>query len=365
MRVLYDHQKFSTQRVGGITRYFAELFAHFSSDVTPVVSLKFNRNLYISGNGRLFPRKVYDYDFRHAGKSIVVAAADRVNRMYSEHDLRHLDYDIFHPTYYGCYFMKESIGRPVVVTVHDMIQEIYPDTFGRDIIEDKKRQIFAADHIVAVSQHTKDDILRFYPEIAPDRISVIRHGRPLDRISPSSDSWPDEYLLFVGKRDGYKNFLPFVKAVAPLMERRRKLRIICTGDAFKPYEVRELSLLPFADRVIRVGATDAQLKSLYMHARALVFPSLYEGFGLPILEAFGTGCPVCLSDASCFPEIAEDAAVYFDPSDAGAICDTVSRCICDEGLRRTLRERGSMRLKAFDWSQSAAELEKVYANLLS
>lgn len=364
MRVLYDHQKFSTQRVGGITRYFAELFAHFSSGVTPVVSLKFNRNLYISGHGELFPRKVYDYDFTHAGRSVVTAAADRVNRMYSEHDLRHLDYDIFHPTYYGCYFMKERVGRPVVVTVHDMIQEVYPDAFGRKIIEDKKRQIFTADHIVAVSQHTKNDILRFYPEIAPDRISVIRHGWSLGRTAPSSDSWPDEYLLFVGKRDGYKNFLPFVKAVAPLMESRRELRIICTGEAFKPYEVRELASLSYGDRVLRVGATDAQLMSLYVHAGALVFPSLYEGFGLPILEAFGAGCPVCLSDASCFPEIAEDAAVYFDPSDPESICAAVSRCFCDEGLRKTLKDRGYRRLKAFDWSRSAAALEKVYADLL-
>lgn len=365
MKVLYDHQKFSTQRVGGITRYFAELFEHFSSGVTPVVSLKFNRNIYISGNARLFPRKVYDYDFRHVGKSIVVAAADRVNRMYSEHDLRHQDYDIFHPTYYGCYFMKEDIGRPMVVTVHDMIQEIYPETFGSKIIEDKRRQIFAADHIVAVSQNTKDDILRFYPAIAPDKISVIWHGMALNGTSPSSDSWPDEYLLFVGKRDGYKNFLPFVRAVAPLMEHRNGLSIICAGDDFKPYELRELSALPFADRVIRVGATDAQLMSLYMHAKALVFPSLYEGFGLPVLEAFGAGCPVCLSDASCFPEIAEDAAVYFDPADPESICDAVSRCAYDEGLRKSLRDRGCMRLKAFDWSRSAAALERIYTGLLS
>lgn len=364
MRVLYDYQKFSTQRTGGITRYFSELFTHFGPDVDPVVSLRFNRNIYISGNDSLFLRKVSDYDFRFAGKSVLKAVVDRINRCYSVYDIRHCEYDIFHPTYYGCYFMSMDIGRPVVVTVHDMIQELFPDDFSEGIIADKRRQILGADHIVAVSENTKRDILSLYPQVSPEKISVIYHGASFADLRPAGCACPEKFILFVGRRDGYKNFRILLSALKPLLERDRDMGIVCAGEPFRHGEQRLIAESGLGGRVFSIGASDAQLLYLYSKAEAFVFPSLYEGFGLPILEAFRAGCPVCLADASCFPEIAEDAAIYFDPRDEVALLEAVTRCMEDRSLRGTLVRKGKERLRAFDWTASAASLGRVYASLI-
>lgn len=364
MRVLYDYQKFSTQRAGGITRYFAELFSHFSDNVTPLVSLKFNRNIYMSGKDSLFLRRVIDYDFRFRGKGLLIPVLDRINRAYSIHDLHKCCYDIFHPTYYGSYFIGKDAGRPVVVTIHDMIQELYPEDFSATVIMDKKKQIMAADRIVAVSENTRNDILRFYPEIDPGKIKVIYHGASFSGAEPERGVWPDRYILFVGRREGYKNFLNFMASVRPLLEKERDLYVVCAGEHLKAGEADAIRDMGLEGRVVTVRATDAQLVSLYREAQVFVFPSLYEGFGLPILEAFASGCPVCLSDASCFPEIAQDAALYFDPSDSASVCDTVSRCIHDTDMRRLLIRKGESRLAAFSWKESAYALEKVYSDLV-
>ena len=364
MRVLFDYQKFSSQRAGGITRYFAELFSHFSPEVEPVVSLKFNRNMYISGADGLFLRNVTDYDFRFRGRKVALAAVERINRAYSEYDIRHQDYDILHPTYYGCYLFDMKPGRPVVTTIHDMIQELYPGDFDRKIIRDKKRHIFESDHIVAVSENTKKDILALYPGIDPSKVSVIYHGTSFRNLEPEGGPWPARYLLLVGRRDGYKNFLPFVRDLLPLMEKEKDLKIVCAGEPLSSHEGRELAGMGLYDRVSTVRATDAQLLSLYMNAEAFVFPSLYEGFGLPVLEAFRAGCPVCLSDASCFPEVAGDAALYFTPGDSESVCDAVFKCLDNKYLCAKLVERGRKRLEMFDWKSSAETKKKVYRSLL-
>ncbi len=364
MKVLYDYQKFSTQKVGGITRYFAELFNAFSDNVVPYVSIRFNRNLYISGREDLFLHKVRDFDFNFRGRKFALAAVERLNRWCAMADLRNADYDIFHPTYYDTYYERAGIRAPVVVTVHDMIQELWPDVFGSRIIGLKKSQIFGSDHIVAVSENTKKDILNIYPEISPSKISVIYHGVSLHGVRPSDRPLPEKFILFVGKRDGYKNFIPLISALCPLFKADRELKLLCAGEKFKPYEITFLNENGLSDSVIQVDADDSMLLAMYSKARLFVFPSLYEGFGLPILEAFSAGCPVCLSDASCFPEIAEDAAVYFDPMDGDSILDAVGRCLSDEELRNKVIRKGRGRLGAFDWKRSAHSLENVYAGLL-
>ena len=364
MKVLYDYQKFSVQRAGGITRYFAELFDHFSSEVEPLVSLKFNRNIYISGRDDIFLRKVRNYDFRFRGSRVLTAAVDRINQFYSLYDLENCRYDIFHPTYYNCYFFDAGVDKPIVVTVHDMIQEIFPEEFSEEIILQKKRHILESDHIVAVSKNTKDDILKFYPQISPDKISVIYHGASFGMLVPEEFQVPEKYLLFVGRRDGYKNFLNFLSAIIPLLSSDPGLSIVCAGEDLKPYEKAFIAEHGISDRIFCSRVSDSRLLYLYMKAEAFVFPSLYEGFGLPVLEAFRAGCPICLSDASCFPEIAGDAAFYFDPSSSESILETVSRCLKDGYARKKAIERGYLRLRDFSWEKSASSLEKVYAGLL-
>ena len=119
-----------------------------------------------------------------------------------------------------------------------------------------------------------------------------------------------------------------------------------------------------ADSLVHIAANDAQMASLYRHALCFVFPSLYEGFGIPILEAFSNNCPVCLSNASCFPEVAGDAALYFAPHDAQSMCDTLREVIASETLREELRRRGSERIKDFSLQKMVQQTCDVYRNVL-
>ena len=119
-----------------------------------------------------------------------------------------------------------------------------------------------------------------------------------------------------------------------------------------------------SDSIVHIAANDAQMASLYRHALCFVFPSLYEGFGIPILEAFSNNCPVCLSDASCFPEVAADAALYFKPHDAQSMYDTLREVITSETLREDLRRRGNERIKDFSLQKMVQQTCDVYRSVL-
>jgi glycosyltransferase involved in cell wall biosynthesis len=168
-------------------------------------------------------------------------------------------------------------------------------------------------------------------------------------------------LLYVGTRSGYKNFRAFVGAIAPLLKADADLVVLCVGGgAFNTSERKFFSELRIFDRLTQVEASDPELASLYHSARAFVFPSLYEGFGIPILEAFSCGCPCVLSRASCFPEIAGDAALYFDVDDEDSMTELIRKALYDESVRNELVTRGLQRHKMFSWQKTAKETLDVY-----
>ena len=114
---------------------------------------------------------------------------------------------------------------------------------------------------------------------------------------------------------------------------------------------------------MHISASDAQMASLYRHALCFVFPSHYEGFGIPILEAFSNGCPICLSNASCFPEIAGDAALFFNPNDAQSMSDTLRELVTNETLRKELSAKGYERVKEFSLEKMVSDTCNVYRKL--
>ena len=167
----------------------------------------------------------------------------------------------------------------------------------------------------------------------------------------------------MGERKGYKNFLPWLSAVRPLLVKDPALRIVCTGLPFTEAELELFARWNIQDRLVQISASDAQLASLYRYALCFVFPSHYEGFGIPILEAFSNGCPVCLSNASCFPEVAGDAAVYFNPHDAQSMADALQELITSPFLREDMRLRGLQRSKEFSLERMVQQTCDVYRKL--
>lgn len=364
MKVLYDHQIFTWQRYGGISRYFYEIMRNLPPQIKIKNSTILSDNYYIKNNDiikhhSIIPMKEFEWKKQLYSK---------VNKISSIITLKTSSYDIFHPTYYDPYFLKFIGNKPYVLTVHDLIHEKYPLLFSKDdiTIKQKNKIICNATKIIAVSENTKKDIIDFY-NVSSSKIEVIHHGFELkieDKSISSKLKLPDRYVLFVGERNRYKNFDNFATALSILMRNDKFLYIVCTGIPFTIEEEFLLKKLKIIDRSIQYSVNDSELVFLYKNALAFIYPSLYEGFGIPILESFSNDCPVILSNASAFPEVADDSGVYFNPLNNDSICEAIRSVIYNEEVRRKLIEKGRKRLQQFSWKFAAKKTENVYKSIL-
>jgi len=364
MKVLFDHQIFSLQRYGGISRYHYELLKHLpEKGVEAEVSLCLSNNYYlrqkdVSSHHQFFP----NFNLRIRNNYI-----KKSNRIYTENKLRMQEFDVFHPTYYDDYFLEKSLlgKKPFVLTIHDMTTEKFMP--NDPILSLKRKMINRASKIIAISHRTKEDILEFM-NVSPDKVEVVYHGNNLDlqKITPKMPKRFifGKYILYVGGRSGYKNFNNLIKAFLLLIDKYPYLRLVCTGSHFSSEEKKMLAELNLQNKVISFLVTDEELAWLYQNAEVFVFPSLYEGFGFPILEAFSMGCPIVISDASCFPEIAGDSAVYFDPLEIESIHSAIEKVICSFSVREELVQKGYEKLKSYSWERTASETVSVYESII-
>ncbi|KAF5052825.1 D-inositol-3-phosphate glycosyltransferase [anaerobic digester metagenome] len=365
MKVLYDHQIFEKQTYGGISRYFFELMNqyHIEKKINFKLSLVSSDNAYLKNASFVRHLPFGSNNLFRDGLSRITPA---VNLQWSRLQISRGDFDLLHPTYYDLYHLKTRKHRPYVLTVHDMIQELYPEMFrGDDTAEKKKTAIQNADAIIAISKRTKEDILSQF-DIDPHIIEVIYHGSSLDSVEPDTRlTLPERYIVFVGNRSIYKNFKFFIRSITPLILKDRTLYVVCAGgNRFVEEELGLLKGLGIADKVLHYPINDRILFRIYAGAEVFVFPSLYEGFGIPMLEAFGAGCPVAASFSSSLPEVGGNAARYFDPEDPASILTTVEEIISDKALQLALKEKGHQRFRDFSWKKTAEETRKVYEKLL-
>ncbi|MBQ2808955.1 MAG: glycosyltransferase family 4 protein [Bacteroidaceae bacterium] len=360
-KILFDNQMFTLQRFGGVTRYFADLMYNLPADeFLADIPMRYCENHYVTETyGHRYEKISFPQNYRFRRQIYMLA-----NRTVAWEAVRFDNYDIFHPTYFNPYFLKhvKRRGKPFVLTVHDMTFERYPqDVLLYDrTIPHKKRLIAEADHIIAVSENTKRDIVELLGT-DPSKITVVHHGYRV--IAEPAQQLFDRYVLYVGERKGYKNFLPWLSAIRPIFNLDPNLKVVCTGSPFSASEVKLFRRWNIADKLVHIAAADAQMASLYRHAQCFVFPSHYEGFGIPILEAFANGCPVCLSNASAFPEVAGDAAIYFNPSNAQSMQDTLKELLSSTALRDELRQKGIERSKEFSIGRMVEQTCKVYRKL--
>lgn len=365
MKVLYDHQIFEKQTYGGISRYFFELMNYYYTEK----HLDFSLSLVYSNNANI-KNASFSRHFSFEGNRFIRYGLNRVsptiNLQWSRSRITKGDYDLFHPTYYDLYYLKIRRSRPYVLTVYDMIHEKYPSMFrGDDTAEKKKIAIQNADAIIAISESTKEDILNLN-DVDPSIIKVIHLASSLDSVKPKKDlTLPEKYIAFIGDRSIYKNFKFFIEAVAPLLLKDREQNVVCAGGMkFDSGELDLMRGLGIIEQVHHYQINDEILYTIYSRAEIFVFPSLYEGFGIPMLEAFGVGCPVAASRSSSLPEVGGDAARYFDPLDSSSILTTVEEIIYDRSLQLAMREKGRQRFRDYSWEKTAEETKMVYETLL-
>ena len=369
MRVLFDSGGFSSP-FGGVPQAFAEMICRLPEWVEPILALKrtCNRRLQaapfsIPGYPDQYHSFISPAEFRGKWRLWRLAQKLFPKRFpdYEAENSRYLDelmekgeFDVLHLTgahVYGEAWRKVVGKKPIVITVHDLIPEIV--NHDARIAAFRRELLDVADQVIAVSENTKRDLVRLYGT-DEKKVTVVYHG--VGREKSKSDVEVEQrngYFLFVGGRSGYKNWAWMVRAMAPML--KGGMNLVCTGHPFSCEERRLLRSLGVEERVVQrtVGADD--FPALYASATAFIYPSRYEGFGLPILDSWAVGCPVVLSRASCFPEIGGDAAEYFELDDAKSLIAAIERA---KGKKTV--EKGRERLKGFSWEKCAAETAAVY-----
>ncbi|WKL45996.1 glycosyltransferase family 1 protein [Flavobacterium pectinovorum] len=369
MKILYDHQIFTQQHYGGISRYFFELIRRFDGiENSCEVATLFTENAYYNNNydpklKSFFPNKNFK------GKSRFISTA---NQYVSNHKISNGNYDVFHPTYYDKYFLNggNKEKRPFVVTFYDMIHEKFCGQFeslknDTKIFYQKKELLEKSSKVIAISETTKNDIMEFF-DVDAGKIDVVYLGSSLECFDISSKPLiAEDYILFVGNRSEYKNFSFFIITMAELLI-DNNLKVVCAGGGdFTLEELNVLASLKLENRVVYKKIIDDKiLSNYYAHALFFCFPSLYEGFGIPVLEAFASSCPLLLSNGGSLPEVGGDAAVYFDPTVADSLKSAASKLINDESLRRSIKEKGKLRLDQFSWDKTFQDHLKVYESVI-
>ncbi|MGL5271458.1 MAG: glycosyltransferase family 4 protein [Selenomonadaceae bacterium] len=361
MKILYDQQAFCGQSYGGVSRYFFEIIQKIAETEDCEIDLYkgFNMNKYEF----VAPKELF-HKYFSKGK-LNLPKSGRVYNWINQIGLFTFSamskYDIYHPTYYNNSLFA---GQPnMVVTVHDMIHEIFAQEFYGDTTTLQKRNIVKqANGIITVSENTKKDLMQLF-NIDEEKIKVIYLANSLNHVVEDSAIIKDSYILYVGNRNGYKNFDLLAKSFAYSHLYKDFMLVSFGGGDFSKKEKETFEKLKIIDRVFYCEGKDEILANLYKYATAFVYPSQYEGFGIPPLEAMHYGTPVIASAAASIPEVVGNAALTFDPKSIDDLIDKLGSLLNDSKLYNELKVKGSIQEKKFSWEKCAKETYKYYQEI--
>lgn len=368
MKIVFDHTAF-VSRFGGVSRYLCELATNLNAiEETQVrVIAPFFPNEYLKTLHRsIFNGPHWIGSFKGGHRIAQVGRALKI----PFHYWMESDADILHESYYALH--PNGKARRRVVTVHDMNHERFAGLLDDDIgsTKEKRAAVDRADHVICVSESTRRDLIEYFG-VEPERISVTYLASSFGYLNLESDSKHSHlksaklFILFVGGRHSYKNFSNLCQAYASSLRLRDEFDLaLFGGGPFSETENEEIDSLGIRKSIVLLSGGDAELVSAYRNARLLVYPSLYEGFGIPLLEAMTLGCPVACSNTSSLPEVAGDAAEYFNPNRIEEIATSIEKLAFDDSYRSELISKGTERAKLFSWSRCAEETRKVYASIL-
>ena len=359
LNVFFGPEIWTLQSHGGISRYYGELIKGASA---------VNMNTYAfvppsnNHNIELIPEICKIQTAQTKSSELIKTAKNEIGKFSNE--------SIYHPTYYANtdFSSWKKAGYKIVITVFDLISEKFPEKkkLSRPRINLKKKAIKSADHIICISNTTKADLIDYY-KIPDTKISVVYLGSELHGSDGNikNDYGDDEFLLYVGKRAGYKNFNKFIAAFGQSDSLKSKYRIVAFGGGlFDEGELELIRNLGIEDRISQVEGNDDKLIKLYSSAEAFIYPSLYEGFGLPPLEAMKYGCPVLASDKGSIAEICNEGAIYFDATNVDNMQMIMEKSLKDLALIEKQKKLGTLNAARYTWEKTCVETLDVYRKLL-
>jgi len=364
MKLLYDHQIFTFQKYGGISRYFYELISHLFGKNQIDISLfmgyfinEFGLERSNESYSSYFGKKHKDYP-----KSKLLYL--HFNNFLFKRFVKNTNPDIYHQTYYK-HLNKDFKGKRII-TVYDMTHELYPNLFSAldKTPQWKEVSIPKADGIICISDSTRKDLLNKF-NITPEKVTVIYLGFSGVEEFEKERKIDSPYILFVGDRVGYKNFSILLKCFATNNNIKKNFKLICFGRYnFTKEENEVIKKFRIEDKVKYLKGCDKLLANLYYNASVFVYPSKYEGFGIPPLEAINYGCPVVASNSSSIPEVVGDAGLYFNPDSVEELEGKIELVLGDDLLRKDLIEKGYKQKEKFSWDNCSEETLKFYKIVL-
>lgn len=366
MRILYDHQVFSLQNHGGGSVYFYELASRLSRLSSVHV------DVFLGFNGCQYP-----FDSQKGGGLRVVGWKNGLRPGLSRYALNEIvtsphciflgPWDIYHSTLYRR--SPQVRARRTVATNHDCTQERFPELFNDAdrVIRAKRRLYERADAIMCVSESSRKDVMEFYG-VPPSKTHVVHQGVP--RLARSPEQAQEflarlrrPYILFVGARYSYKNFLGLLDAYSSGGFATDFDLAVVGGGEFTDAETSRIRQLGISESVLHWSyVSEAVLAEAYARAQLFVSPSLYEGFGLPPLEALSLSCPVLASNSASVPEVCGDAAIYFDPRQPGDLERGLRDALNDPDRQRRIT-LGLATAARYSWQTNAEKTLEVYRTL--
>ncbi len=350
LRVLYDEQIFLLQEYGGISRYFTELIKAFESNpslgIQPVLASNFVRNQYLLRETKSFHLRQVKSNFA----SIFHLAVQMLLTRRTKEQV-----DLVHQTFYLPGFFSRFKGNPRALTLFDMIPEkvqsqrrLWNPHFSKRYVLPK------ADVIFSISESSTKDMFSEYGEHGVVTTTYLGVGSDYRPNLSSLEGQPKNYFLFVGNRDGYKDCELAIRSFSGIASKiSGAVLLLVGGGSLRRNEKEFIERLGLRDSIFQISYSAQELPNIYSNAKGLIYPSRYEGFGLPLVEAMASGIPILASDTPINIEIAADCATYFTVGDEIALSDLMLQLCHNPSSFRAKIEAGEIRAKNFTWEKCA------------
>lgn len=365
MKVTYDHQIFIISKFGGASRYFVEMISRMAQkkgvDASLFMGYFINeyglenfKNHFVNFNGK-------KYNEIKKSKMFMLHLDNFLFKSF----LKKSNPDIYHTTYYK--YLVSSFKGKRIVTILDMMHELMPAAFSKfdKSAEWKKETVRKADGIISISHATKIDLMKIY-NVPEEKIKVIHLANSMNTDVTTERIVKEHYILYVGGRWVYKNFRMLLDVFANSVHLKTNFKIVAFGGGkFSAEELEYMDKFGIKDKVIFDTGADEKLANYYKYASVFVYPSKYEGFGVPLLEAMYMDCPIVASNISSIPEIGGPACLYFNPDSPDDLKEKLEIILTKEDVKNNLQNKAKEWRKNFSWQKTADETYEYYKQILS